>query len=101
MKIVVDSPEWHRQVDYIAKKKGTYKNTFNSEFGSQVLADLRSVTCADSTTYDPDPVRSAVNVGMREVWLYIDRYLNKPSDQLVRELLAFNGHEVIEKDEAQ
>ena len=101
MKIIVDSPEWHRQVDYIAKKKGVYKNTFNTEFGSQVLADLRGVTCADKTTYDPDPVRSAVNVGMREVWLYLDRYLNTPSDQLVRELLAFNGHEVIEKDEEQ
>lgn len=85
------SGEGARAAAELAKKarrlKKDYEAVFESPQGKRVLADLRHVTGAARSTYDPNMVAMAVNEGMRRVWLHIEHLLTL-DDEKLRELVV-------------
>jgi hypothetical protein len=79
-----------RALDFLRRRKRNYQLAFGSPAGQQVLIDLARLCRANETCFHEDPRLHAVAEGRREVWLYIQKHLNLPSEQL---LAIFGGHE--------
>lgn len=60
--------------------KLSYRRTFNSEDGEQVLSDLKKRFAFETTTFSGDPYQSAFNEGQRAAVLLIVRMLSEEKE---------------------
>ena len=79
----LEQPTWFQRARAFLRRRGTsYKVTFDSETGRDVLADLARFCRAHESTFDPDARLSAVKQGRHEVWLRIQQHLRLSDDEL-------------------
>jgi len=64
-----------KQEEIIKEVRRNYQIVFGSKEGAAVLADLENRTGIHTSTFDPDPYRSANLEGMRAVTLWIKTML--------------------------
>jgi len=70
----------------ITENQNVYHRVFDGEDGQKVLNDLKRRCFVEVTTYDPDPVKMAMNEGRRSIYVYITNLLNREVDDIVEGL---------------
>jgi len=70
----------------ITENQNVYHRVFDGEEGQKVLNDLKRRCFVEVTTYDPDPVKMAMNEGRRSIYVYITNLLNREVDDIVEGL---------------
>ena len=73
--------------DNAAKLKGIrqdYINTFKTEEGKRVLADLERVCLYKTSTFDKEAMVMAFNEGLRSVYLHITTLMSMDIEELER-----------------
>ena len=84
-----------RTLEFLSRRKNSYRQTFGSPVGQEVLIDLAKFCRANETTFDLDPRVHAAMEGRREVWLRITQHLNLSSEQLYQ---LYGGNRALTKD---
>lgn len=90
---------FRRKMNWAEKWVRVFRITFRSMHGQQALMDLSDYCYATASTYDPDPIRSAMNVGRREVWLHIMELTQLTPEELLAVYERRGFHAETEPDE--
>ncbi len=64
--------------------KASYHAVFDSPVGVDVLEDLRDFCGMDADAFADDAAKTAYNLGMRRVFLYIQHTMNLSNEELPR-----------------
>ncbi len=62
--------------------KSSYHSVFDTPVGIDVLQDLRDFCGMDSDAFADNPERTAYNLGMRRVFLYIQQTMNMSMEEI-------------------
>jgi hypothetical protein len=65
-----------------------YINTFKTEEGKRVLADLEKVCLYKTSTFDKEAMVMAFNEGLRSVYLHITTIMNMDIEELEKIAVA-------------
>ncbi len=64
--------------------KAAFNSVFGSPVGGDVLQDLRDFCGMDADAFADNPERTAYNLGMRRVFLYIQQTMDLKIEELQR-----------------